>query len=138
MSPTNTLSKICVIALICVAIGIIPAKLGELAALASAQNPYRHNLRHHRHFRGESHAVLFGASSYKMLSTFLTEFYHPNHAAAISQTGVKDVSLSCHLVIVAPGEPNDDIQLLLSSPLIRRNVHYYDGSLLSALDMYVT
>ena len=120
--PQSTGGKIVIVAAIAFTFVTVPALSNHLIGLLSAKSLYARV--RYRSTKAGKHVVVTGSISASGLSTFLDEFYHPDHGNQNSK-----------VVILHPHSPNSQILALLKSSQYAGQLHYIEGSAVKDADI---
>lgn len=114
--------KLLIIALIIVALLVIPAKSSQLVTLLSSKSMYAR--RRYKLVQETPHIVITGTVSNIAAADFFQEFFHEDHG-----------DQPRHAVILLPYRPDPHMENLIRIPSIASNVFYIQGDPLQEKDL---
>ena len=114
--------KLLIIALIIVALLVIPAKSSQLITLLSSKSMYAR--RRYKLVQETPHIVITGSVSTIAAADFFQEFFHEDHG-----------DQPRHAVILLPHRPDPHMENMIRIPSIASNVFYIQGNPLEEKDL---
>eukprot|EP00744_Colponema_vietnamica_P004998 GILI01007381.1.p1 GENE.GILI01007381.1~~GILI01007381.1.p1 ORF type:complete len:1097 (+),score=258.72 GILI01007381.1:466-3291(+) len=122
ISPQSDYGKVAIMALIVVAIGVLPKQANDLARLLSAKSIYAR--RSYSLTDRVPHVVITGNLTVPALNDILNELFHPDH-------GMQEKNA----VLLNSHTPSAEMEHLLHVPQNEMTVHYIEGDALLEADL---